>query len=110
MHRVPQPHGDADPIGIRGLVHLREQVGFYQQVHEVRVIRNGEVDALRLRACKRPLYDVAQHCRALPVDGVGQRLACGMRLCIEPSVSTDAVAMPARLGLRGWVHGGPWPW
>ncbi len=41
MHRVPQPHGDADPMGIRGLVHLREQVGFYQQVHEVRVIRNG---------------------------------------------------------------------
>jgi len=86
-------------MGIRGLVHLREQVGFSQQVHEGRVIRNGEVDALRLRVCKRPLYDVAQNCRALPVDGVGQRLACGMRLCIGPGVSTDAIAALARLGL-----------
>jgi len=43
-HRVLQPGGDADPMGRCGLLHLLEQVGFYQHVYELRAIGDREVN------------------------------------------------------------------
>jgi hypothetical protein len=91
-----------------GMLHLPEQLGFHQQVHEVRAVGNGWGDRPSPRLGEAPTHDVAQDGRALPMDGACQLLQLGMRLGVQPGLVTDAVAPLARLRLR-WVHDSPWP-
>ena len=41
-------------MGIRGLEYLLEQVGFYQQVHEMGAIRDGLIDPPSVCVSKPP--------------------------------------------------------
>jgi hypothetical protein len=94
-------------VGISGGLHLLEQLGCHEYMHEMKTIRNRGIDRPFLRVGEPPRYHKAQDRRELPVESTYQLLQLGMRLRVKSGLMTYAIATLARLGVQQSVQSEP---